>query len=93
MRIFISIISFLVCTAITPCFGEYSSCYLKAQYDRAKLLSLDDGSLWKIENCESHKTQDWISGDEIRIEKTGSPLFPFALVNVESNSRVYATLK
>lgn len=57
------------------------------------LLTLEDGSLWRIYNGYQDMIRGWREDEMISVKKSRDPQYPYKLVNMHCNESVEAIYK
>ena len=54
------------------------------------VAKLSDGSFWRIAPGQLVQASTWTPGTEVTVERSGGPIWPHTLTNVESRVQVSA---
>ena len=58
--------------------------------EQGDLLSLADGTLWKIAPRDIYKAKNWKPSDRVKVEKSGDFLYKYRLTNLDSGQTALA---
>ncbi|MBO8131939.1 MAG: hypothetical protein H0Z29_10590 [Candidatus Marinimicrobia bacterium] len=72
--------------------GVGGSHWVSKKIDGGRFIKLEDGSLWEISPIDRINTRLWLVTEEITVIESGNPLYPYMLINSDSEDTAEAKL-